>query len=260
MLHSRKVSWWTFRIFFIFICSGRRKGESEAPGVGGGRFLLKIPGGGVSRRGGAKGGREGVCSELGIWGGGGGGEIFLFRGRDVHEGFFPSPKGPKIEKIQDRPPGLKFQSNQTEERSVHELFAGAFRNKSSMWIVLVFLRKNTRIHKNGRNSWTFRFGPFFGLVCRGNYWVKRDWKFQASHPPNPYSLWGILQVGIANFKRDWFFSIFGPLGFGGFSWTPWCRCRRWRERKCHEKATPQNSSSSSPVQSWGWYVYTLLFS
>ena len=41
-----------------------------------------------------------------------------------------------------------------------------------MWIVLVFLRKNTRIHKNGRNSWTFRFCPFFGLVCRGDSWNK----------------------------------------------------------------------------------------
>ena len=38
-------------------------------------------------------------------------------------------------------------ANQTKERSVHEFFTGAFRNKSSMWIVLVFLRKNTRIHK-----------------------------------------------------------------------------------------------------------------
>ena len=64
-------------------------------------------------------------------------------------------------------------ANQTKERSVHELFAGAFRNKSSMWIVLVFPRKNTRIHKNGRNSWTFRFGPFFGLVCRGDSWLFR---------------------------------------------------------------------------------------
>ena len=33
-----------------------------------------------------------------------------------------------------------------------------------------FPRKNTRIHKNGRNSWTSRFGPFFGLVCRGDSW------------------------------------------------------------------------------------------
>ena len=33
-----------------------------------------------------------------------------------------------------------------------------------------FPKENTRIHKNGRNSWTFRFGPFFGLVCRGDSW------------------------------------------------------------------------------------------
>ena len=31
-------------------------------------------------------------------------------------------------------------------------------------------RKNTRIHKNGRYSWTLRFGPCFGLVCRGDSW------------------------------------------------------------------------------------------
>ena len=63
-------------------------------------------------------------------------------------------------------------ANQTKGRSVHELFAGAFRNKSSMWIVLVFpKKKNTRIHKKGRNSWTFRFGAFFGLVCRGDSWL-----------------------------------------------------------------------------------------
>ena len=65
-------------------------------------------------------------------------------------------------------------ANQTKERSVHELFTGAFWNKSSMWIVLVFLRRNTRIHKIGRNSWTFRFGPFFGLVCWGDSWTCQD--------------------------------------------------------------------------------------
>ena len=60
-------------------------------------------------------------------------------------------------------------ANQTKERSVHELFTGAFRNKSS-----TFLRKNTRIHKNGRNSWTLRFGPFFNLVWRGDSWFSFD--------------------------------------------------------------------------------------
>ena len=40
------------------------------PGGGGVEFLLKISGGGVSRRGGPRG-REGVCSKCGNWGGGG---------------------------------------------------------------------------------------------------------------------------------------------------------------------------------------------
>ena len=35
-------------------------------------------------------------------------------------------------------------ANQTKERPVHELFPGANRNKSSMWIMLVVPRKNTR--------------------------------------------------------------------------------------------------------------------
>ena len=30
--------------------------------------------------------------------------------------------------------------------------------------------KHQNSQKNGRNSWTFRFGPFFGLVCRGDSW------------------------------------------------------------------------------------------
>ena len=60
-------------------------------------------------------------------------------------------------------------ANQTKERSVHELFTGQFRNNSSMLIMLVFKEK-IRIHKNGRNSWTSWFGPFFGLVCRGDSW------------------------------------------------------------------------------------------
>ena len=55
--------------------------------------------------------------------------------------------------------------------------------------------------------------------------LKRAWNFQASHPPNPYFLWGILEVRIEkiqerlkfsseieNFKRSWNFSRFGPLG------------------------------------------------
>ena len=57
---------------FYFFCSGERKGESEALGRGaGGRFLLKIPGGGgVSGRVGAEGRGAGSVF-AGIWGEGG---------------------------------------------------------------------------------------------------------------------------------------------------------------------------------------------
>ena len=46
-----------FGYFLFFFCSGEGKRESEAPGGEGGRFLLKIPGGGVSRAGGGGAGR-----------------------------------------------------------------------------------------------------------------------------------------------------------------------------------------------------------
>ena len=57
---------WTFRIFFIFLCWGRGKGESEAPVGGGVGFLLKIleGGGGAGRGGAERPGPEGVCGEL----------------------------------------------------------------------------------------------------------------------------------------------------------------------------------------------------
>ena len=55
---------------FYFFCSGKGKGESEAPRGGGVRFLLKFPGGvGVLREG--EGPGSCVCvANWGIWGGG----------------------------------------------------------------------------------------------------------------------------------------------------------------------------------------------
>ena len=93
-------TWWTFRIFIIFFCSGEGKGAVRGVGRrGGGRFFIENPRGGGLPGGGAGGGEgpEGVCGDLG-----GGGKYF-FSGPK-----FPPPKGPEIEKIQDRPPGLKF--------------------------------------------------------------------------------------------------------------------------------------------------------
>ena len=73
-------------VLFYFFCSGEGKGESEAPGRGGG--LLKIPrgGGGAPRRGG--GGCHRVCEGPGgsagnfFWGG----AKYFFRGRNSHQG------------------------------------------------------------------------------------------------------------------------------------------------------------------------------
>ena len=38
--------------------------------------------------------------------------------------------------------------------------------------VLVFPRKNTRVHKNGRNSWTFLFWPFFWFGLPGRLLIE----------------------------------------------------------------------------------------
>ena len=77
-------TWWTFRIFFFF-CSGRGR-ESSRRREGLVRFLIENPtGGGVSRRGRGRGGQEGVCGELGIFFGRGGGLNIFFRGRNVHQ-------------------------------------------------------------------------------------------------------------------------------------------------------------------------------
>ena len=69
---SRQTSfktWWTFRIFFIFSARGSGKGSSRRQDGAGGGYLLKIPGGGVSRTGGG----EGLGGCLRGFGGGGGG-------------------------------------------------------------------------------------------------------------------------------------------------------------------------------------------
>ena len=71
-----------FGYFLFFFGSGRGKGESEAAG-GVVDFLLEIPEGGGLHEEGPRG-REGVCGKLGIFGGGGGLNIF-FRGRNVHQ-------------------------------------------------------------------------------------------------------------------------------------------------------------------------------
>ena len=72
----------TFRIFLIFFSArGRGTGSPRGGEKGEDDFLLKIPGGGVSRvGGGGPRGREGVCRELGGWG-----LNIFFWGRKAHQ-------------------------------------------------------------------------------------------------------------------------------------------------------------------------------
>ena len=70
-------------IFNFFFCLGRGKGESEAKGGGGSIFYCKSLGGSPGGRGAE--GPGGCVDELGNFWRGGGGLIFFFRGRNVHE-------------------------------------------------------------------------------------------------------------------------------------------------------------------------------
>ena len=83
--HSFTTTQWTFRIFSIFFCSEKGKGESEAPRGRGSVFLLTKPGGGggVSQEGGGGGGKGRRACLLGIWGGGV--LNIIFRGPNSHQ-------------------------------------------------------------------------------------------------------------------------------------------------------------------------------
>ena len=65
-----KNAWWTFRIFFIFSCSGRGKRESEAAEGGGVRFFIENPRRGVPRRERGRGAGRVSAENWGICGGG----------------------------------------------------------------------------------------------------------------------------------------------------------------------------------------------
>ena len=68
----REESWWTFRICFFLFLSGEGKGESEAPGRGGGSVFIENPRRGSRKRG---GGGEWPVSAGNL---GGGAKYFFF--------------------------------------------------------------------------------------------------------------------------------------------------------------------------------------
>ena len=75
---------------FYFFLVGEGEGAVRGARRGGGRFLLKVPGGG-GFPGGDGVSRRVVWSELGNLGGGGG-YIFFLRGRNVHQDYHPHQK------------------------------------------------------------------------------------------------------------------------------------------------------------------------
>ena len=80
-----KVTWWTFRIFFIFSARGGGRESPRRREGGGGEVLLKIPGGGGLQDGRGRGaGRVSVANWGIFWGGEA--KYFFFRGRNVHQG------------------------------------------------------------------------------------------------------------------------------------------------------------------------------
>ena len=83
---ARSKPRWTFRIFFIFFCSGEGKGESEVAGGGGGPiFIEKCQEGGGSLGRGGGGGGAGRVSAGNL---GGGGLNIFFRARNSHQAIY----------------------------------------------------------------------------------------------------------------------------------------------------------------------------
>ena len=93
------------------------------------------------------------------------------------------PKGPKIEKIQDRPPGLKFSSEiETFKRVTHQtpIFVGEF---WSSGIEMFKQDWSFQARLNFFNLWALRecFCKSIAIQMGGISWYKlvRDWIFQS---------------------------------------------------------------------------------
>ena len=67
-------------------------------------------------------------------------------------------------------------ANQTKERPVHEPFPGAFRNKNSMWIVLVFLRKKHQNSQKWVKFMNFSLWPFLWFGLPGRLLIRQKWR------------------------------------------------------------------------------------
>ena len=85
-------------------------------------------------------------------------------------------------------------ANQTKERPVHELFAGAFRNKSSMWIVLVFPRKKHQNSQKWAKFMNFSFWPFLWFGLPGRLLKRIGRREKTPTPTTRVSSWTLLRT------------------------------------------------------------------
>ena len=97
------------------------------------------------------------------------------RGRTQRDPGIPGLERKKRKKngIPDLGPWIRSGPGKPNQRKVTSwTFHRGFRNRSSMWTVLLFLRKKHQNSQKWVKFMNFAFGPFFGLVCRGDSWLK----------------------------------------------------------------------------------------
>ena len=98
-------------------------------------------------------------------------------------------------------------ANQTKERPVHELFPGAFQNKSSMWTVLVFPRKTPEFTKKRAKFMNFSFWPFLWFGFAPGRLPRKVWTFLSLAFYNAHLVWTLLKVD-ENLGENYSLSIF----------------------------------------------------
>ena len=80
-------------------------------------------------------------------------------------------------------------ANQTKERSVHELFTGAFPGTKVQCESCLFSKGKKPEFTKWARFMNFSFGPFFGLVCRGRLLIF------SGGGRNPYSSYFFSDLG-----------------------------------------------------------------
>ena len=184
-------TWWTFRIFLIFPCSGRGRGSLRRHG-GEDRFVIEIPGGGgVSRRGGGRGRGAGRVSAAN-WGIFPGGAKFFFSG---------PKRPPRKERALCSSWGQKKHGNGNVQTKVRANNSGQFEGTAHENVGFRG-KKGQKVHPNFAPNITMEFhyhafcqggeNPVFGkpwFCLRDTRHSRHFRRFPGSEERNPLFLW-----------------------------------------------------------------------